>query len=111
RGDADLKQALAQGPCAGPLEDKLNKLLDDQRIEDQARKLIDSWENNGYRYVNPSTGEVLDEGAALKAARAAVLTRKTQGAGAAPRHVKAKAAQLHAALRAITRALTSHGKA
>ena len=111
RGDADLKQALAQAPCAGPLEDKLNKLLDDQRVEDQARKVIDSWENNGYLYVNPITGEVLDEGAALKAARAAVLSRKTQGAGAPPRHVKADAAQLHAALRAITRASTSHGKA
>jgi len=111
RGDADLKQALAQGPCAGPLEDKLNQLLDDQRTEDQARKVIDSWENTGYLYVNPSTGEVLDEGAALKAARAAVLTRKTQGAGAPPRQVKANAAQLHTALRAITRALASHAKA
>ena len=113
RGNADLEQALAQGPCVDEVEGRLNKLLDDQKLQDQAHKLIDSWQNNGYLYVNPTTGDVLDEGAALKAAKAAIQGkgRSTQSAAAPPRKVYATAAQLRAALAALNRAIALHGKA
>ena len=112
QGDTDLKQALAHGPCLDPVEGRLNKLLDDRKLEDQARTLIDSWENNGYRYVDPVTGEVLDEGAALKRARRDRGGARTpQVPGAARGKIKANAAEIRAALAAVGRALAAHGKA
>ena len=68
RGKADLKVALAQGPCLGTTEDQLNKALADQERIDKEREKIESWENNGNLYVSPIDGELLQEDAALKLA-------------------------------------------
>jgi len=70
RAEADLKRALAQGPCIGPDEKELDALLRDQKIDDEARSLIDSWQNNGAFYVDPVSNDVLDEAAAMKQAKA-----------------------------------------
>ena len=69
RAEADLEAALKQGPCTGDLRKKLDQALDEQRRQQAARALIESWENNGYLYLNPATGEVLNEAAALREAR------------------------------------------
>jgi hypothetical protein len=69
RAEADLEAALKQGPCTGDLRKKLDQALDEQRRQRAARGLIESWENNGYLYLNPATGEALDEAEALREAR------------------------------------------
>jgi len=67
---ADLQKALDGGACLDPIEKQLNSVLKSANLDEQAHALIGSWDNNGYLYVNPITNEVLDEVAALKAARA-----------------------------------------
>jgi hypothetical protein len=111
--DADMKKALAQGPCVGPVEQQLNKLLDEQKKQDEARAEIDSWENNGStRYISPINGDVLDEKAALKLARdlIAAKTRALQSTAHATT-IKLTAKRAHAALKALNRAIAHHAKA
>lgn len=113
RGNADLKQALAQGPCVDPkLEQELNRLENEQKQKNRARALIDSWENNGYLYINPTNGEILDEGAALKAA-AAILkgARSTQAVRDNRSRIQALAKRLHTAFDDVKRAVARHGQA
>jgi hypothetical protein len=113
RGNADLQQALAQGPCLGPLEQQLNKALDQKRIDERARTLIDSWEHSQAVYRDPDTGDVLDERAALQRARQILSSgsRRTQAASAKPKKVFASAKQIKAALAQINRAQTDHKRA
>jgi hypothetical protein len=108
RANADLRTALASAGCPDRDHTQLNRLLSDQKRDDDARKLIDSWQNNGYLYVSPITHEVLTEAAALKQAKAALQGRHTAAdtiARAATSSVKANAAQLRAAIRDIDSAL------
>ncbi len=79
RGDADLAAAFGGG-CPDP-DQQLNKLLADQRRDDDARKLIESWENNGYLYRSPITHEALDQAAALTQAKTALAQAKTALSG------------------------------
>jgi hypothetical protein len=114
RGNADLKQALAQGPCVDPkLEQELNRLLNEQKLKDRARALIDSWQTNGNGslYINPATGEILDEGAALKAA-AAILkqARSIQTVADDRSKIQALEKRLRAALGQVNRAIADHKK-
>jgi hypothetical protein len=69
RADASLEAALAQGPCVGSLEAELDRALDEQRRQDEELALIERWENNGYLYLNPATGELHDQASALREAR------------------------------------------
>jgi len=106
RAEADLAAALAQGPCTGELRSKLDKALDLQRREQAARNLIEGWENNGYLYVNPATGETLDEAAAMKDARKALENggRTLQSRVAAlPKRLEATRRQMEASVARITR--------
>jgi hypothetical protein len=117
RATADLREALAGGPCLGPIEQREKRLLDEQRLADQARALIESWDNSGYRYLSPITGEVLSEAAALKQARAALVSGSVvppvaKGAAlAARRRIRATAPQVRAALGHIEAAQAFHSRA
>lgn len=105
RAEASLDAALKQGPCIGDLRSRLDQALDEQRKQEAARALIETWENNGYLYLNPATGEVLDEAAALKEARKALEggTRSLQArAGAATKPTTATRRQIEAAIAKIT---------
>lgn len=107
RAEADLAAALAQGPCTPVTRDKLNRALAEQEAQDAARRLIDSWENNGYLYLNPATGELLDEAAALKAARNALTAKRSTQARttqARGRKVFANRRQVGAAVAKLTAA-------
>lgn len=44
------------------------KLMGEERLADKARELMESWENNGNLYKDPS-GQILDSGAAFKRAK------------------------------------------
>lgn len=122
-GKADLNKALAAKGCLDPIEGQLNKLLADQKRDGDAHALIDTWDNNGYLYVSPSTHELVDEATALKQAKAA-LTRRHAGiraraqstaasvaerAKSAAASVMADAAQLRLAISDIDRALKDDG--
>lgn len=111
RAAADLKDALASGPCLDPVEEQLNKALDEQRVDQQARSIIDSWENTGYLYKNPATGEILDEAAALKAALATLKGRSLQVVGDDRSRLLSLDRRLHTALKLITRSQSFHAKA
>lgn len=107
RARATLDAALRQGPCTGALRARLDAALDLQRREEAARALVESWENNGYLYINPATGETLDEAAALREARKALEGggRTTQARGTAtPRRITATKSQIQAAIARLTRA-------
>ncbi|HZR92854.1 MAG TPA: hypothetical protein VFA44_10685 [Gaiellaceae bacterium] len=109
RGNADLKAALAQGPCVGPAEQKLNDLLDAEKRKEKARRLIDSWQSNGILYLNPATGELLDERAALKQAAAIVgASRSPQALTDDRAKIEALGRRLRAALKLVGRALSDH---
>ena len=101
RAEASLAAALRQGPCTGDLRAKLDQALDEQRRQAAARALIESWENNGYLYLNPATGEVLDETAALREARRILeggqRTAQSRVGQAAPR-ITATRRQMEAAV-------------
>ncbi len=101
RAEASLAAALRQGPCTGDLRAKLDQALDEQRRQAAARALIESWENNGYLYLNPATGEVLDEAAALREARRILeggqRTAQSRVGQAAPR-ITATRRQMEAAV-------------
>lgn len=107
RGNADLAQALASKGCLDPIEGQLNKIRKDQKRDEDARNLIDTWQNNGYVYVSPISHEIVDEATALKQAKAALTghsgSRATSRSAAAS--VKANAGQLRAAITDIDAAL------
>jgi hypothetical protein len=107
RGNADLARALAAKGCLDPIEGQLNKLLKDQKRDDDARALIDTWESNGYLYVSPISHEIVDEATALKQAKAALTGHSSSRAVAqsAAASVKANAEQLRAAIRDMDTAL------
>jgi hypothetical protein len=106
RAEADLAAALKQGPCTGELRSKLDQALDEQRRQRAAHDLIDTWESNGYLYLNPATGETLDEAAALKEARrildGSVRTPQSRSLST-PRRIMATRRQIQAALAKVTR--------
>ena len=104
--DASLSQGLAKG-CLLPGEDKLNKLLEDQRSDDDARALIDGWDNNGVRYFSPITHEWVFADLALKQAKAALAGRSATSHTRVLRAARvpgATATQVRAAIRLIGRA-------
>jgi hypothetical protein len=115
RGQADLKAALDQGPCVGSLEDQLNKLMHEQDIESEIRKRVDSWQAAGSQDLYVVNGELLNEQAAIAAARAALTgsSRTTQAVSSRPTQatVKANATQLQTALRDVRRALVLNARA
>jgi hypothetical protein len=111
RAKADLKKALEAGPCLAPLEKKLDQALDAQRKQDAARSLIEGWENNGYLYVNPANGELLDEAAALRAARAILEGRSTQARSQTAKTVKANRRQILSAVAKLTNARAHNERA
>jgi hypothetical protein len=114
RGAADLKTALAGGPCLDPVEGRLNKLLDDRDKEDKARRLIDSWEHSNSVYRDPASGDILDEAAALKRARAALRSgssgRLLQAVGVSTK-AKLTARQVRSAAGHLRTATAKHASA
>jgi hypothetical protein len=112
RGQADLQKALAQGPCLGPLEKRLNDALAAKRIDEQARAKIDTWEHGEAVYRDPTTNQILDEKAALQRARQLISqgSRTTQAAGATHK-VYANAKQIRGALAQLDRALAHQRRA
>lgn len=116
RAEADLQAALAGGPCLGPIESQESKLLEEQKLADEARTEIERWNNNGHLYESKINGELLTEDAALKQARAALVSRRATPRGATalrarPRRVRATAHQVRAALRHLEDALKVHRRA
>jgi len=109
RANADLARALAEGTaCAKPLHDQLNKLLADRKRLDDARDLIDKWQNNGYLYVSPISHEIVDEATALKQAEAALKghpAKPSADARSARASARVNAADLRAAIRDVDAAL------
>jgi hypothetical protein len=112
RGQKDLEDALAQGPCIGGLEDQLNQALAQQQLEDKAKALIDTWEHGGVLYRDPTNGQILDERAALVRARAIIA----HGGGHAffsseRKRVFATVKQMRRALAQMNRAQAKHRQA
>jgi hypothetical protein len=113
RARADLDAALRQGPCVGPLAQQYRRALEEERKQDAARALIETWENNGYLYLNPATGELLDEAAALREARRVLAggERSTQSrsqTGKTP--IEEIRRRLRVAIAKLTRARTLQGR-
>jgi hypothetical protein len=106
--DASLAQGLAKG-CPLPGEDQLSKLLEDQKSDDDARALIDSWDpgSRGVSYFSLITYEQVSAALALKQAKAVLAAR---GATShirmltAARAATATVTQVRAAIRLIGRA-------
>src|SRR4029079_4030936 len=61
----DLEAALKQGPCLGPVEDRLNKLLREAADDDKVRKLVDSWQAAGSNDLYIVNQQLVSEDAAL----------------------------------------------
>ncbi len=102
----DLDAALKQGPCLGPLEDKLNKLTRQADDDEKIHQMVDSWRAAGSndRYVVDH--QLVDERAAIAHARAVLQgSRTTQ---ATSRTVTPK--QLKTALADLTRAISKHAR-
>ncbi len=59
------------------------KLMGEEHLADKAKKLMESWENNGNLYKDPS-GQILDSGAAFKRAKE-ILSSSTSRMDAIPR--------------------------
>jgi hypothetical protein len=106
KGDEDLKGALAAHGCLEPDEARIDKLRKEQKREEDARNIIESWENNGVLYFSPISHERVTEGLALKQARAALTGGKAKGSAAAraARRHKVTLAQVRRALRHIRKA-------
>ncbi len=110
RANADLAEARGEGTaCAKPLHDQLDKLLAEQKHDDDARDLIDGWEHHGDLYVSPISGGLVNEETAIKQARAALTngqaTTRASLATTATASVDATAAQLRSAISEINSAL------
>jgi hypothetical protein len=110
RGEAWAAKAKADmanaSPCLDPIEGQLNKLLADQKRNDEARRIINTWENNGILYRNPISHELFNEAAALKHAKAQLTggPSKRPFARAAAKSVKANAAQVRGAIKYLNQA-------
>jgi hypothetical protein len=102
RAKADLQKASSQGPCIENLQAQLDKALGQQKLEDDAHTLIDSWDHGQAVYRDPATGEVLDERAALARARQIL---------ASGRHTQSERAKIMATRKQIDDAVAQIGNA
>jgi hypothetical protein len=105
-----LNQAFANG-CRDPIHGQVKKLLDDQKRDDLARQIINSWTHNldETQYVNPVTQETESVDLALKQVKAE-LSAGHQQPNIAARHARASrsasitVAQIHAAIHYLANA-------
>jgi hypothetical protein len=111
-----LSRAFANG-CHDPIHDQVKKLLDDQKREDLAREIINSWMHNQNEtlYVNPVTHETESVDLALKQVKAeliaghkeADMAKRVARAGSGG---KITAQQIRAALHYLGEARRLNGK-
>ncbi|MGA3360469.1 MAG: hypothetical protein ABSD82_00375 [Solirubrobacteraceae bacterium] len=107
---ADLQTALAQGPCTDSADEaRLNQMLADQKLDDDAHNLIAGWEHNDNetRYLSPITNDTVDADAALAQAKAQLKGTQSNArrAAAAVASIKPDAAQVRAAIGYLEKAL------
>jgi hypothetical protein len=81
RANTDLARAAEEGTeCAKALHNQVKKLLDDQKLEDKARSVIDGWEHNQAEtlYIDPVTHEIDSVDLALKQVKAELTAGQTE---------------------------------